>query len=315
MIDLDKQQKKVNIEKTIYKYDNNEKGYILDSIIESDNIIFKLVVSVFCIAYTFGIIYLSILGIKGYYEKNILENVYSLNKILACHPAIWYIIDTIFVIALFMLLKAIWNKKSKNELNDYVLKKIRKTYIKCENENIHNLGCSLSVFIYFIAFCCFIASIFYFFKYNLNSRHSLNPYSVYFFCSILICMLILKFSNNYMSKRNITSIRIPPKYKLINKKEYQITSIGKDLFKNCKNLKTVLVPDSITKIGDNAFYGCTNLIILTIPDSVTEIGKNAFYSVKNVFYKGSAKGSPWGAEKISDPNPNNESSIYIIDKK
>ncbi|MBR0518276.1 leucine-rich repeat protein [bacterium] len=72
---------------------------------------------------------------------------------------------------------------------------------------------------------------------------------------------------------------------------------------------------SFQKIGDNAFYGCTNLIILTIPNSVTEIGKNAFYGIKNVFYNGNAKGAPWGAEKISDPNPNNEKSIYIIDEK
>ena len=40
-----------DLEKFSLKYDNNEKGYILDSIIESDNIIFKLVVSVFCIVH------------------------------------------------------------------------------------------------------------------------------------------------------------------------------------------------------------------------------------------------------------------------
>ena len=55
-----------------------------------------------------------------------------------------------------------------------------------------------------------------------------------------------------------------------------VTSIGKDAFADCKNLKTVTIPDSITSIGKDTFSGCSSLTSITIPDSVTSIGDGAF---------------------------------------
>ena len=49
-----------------------------------------------------------------------------------------------------------------------------------------------------------------------------------------------------------------------------------------KNLKNVVIPDSVTLIGDYAFNGCKNLTSVTIPESVAHIGKGAFSSCSNL---------------------------------
>ncbi len=82
--------------------------------------------------------------------------------------------------------------------------------------------------------------------------------------------------------------------------KYKIIRIGNNVFKNCKNLKSVKIPDSISEIGKNAFSGCTGLAELNIPNSVTKIEKNAFLGVENVIYNGTAKGAPWGAQAVNN---------------
>ena len=53
-------------------------------------------------------------------------------------------------------------------------------------------------------------------------------------------------------------------------------------FSECKNLKSVIIPDGVTGIGCDAFSYCTELTSITIPDSVTNIGKNAFKDCDNL---------------------------------
>lgn len=55
-----------------------------------------------------------------------------------------------------------------------------------------------------------------------------------------------------------------------------ITSISKNVFKNCIKLKSVIIGNGITLIGNSAFYGCSNLASITISDSVTSIDTEAF---------------------------------------
>ena len=54
--------------------------------------------------------------------------------------------------------------------------------------------------------------------------------------------------------------------------------IANDAFKNCTELKSVTLPNSVKKIGDSVFSGCTGLTSVTIGDSVTRIGEYSFYA-------------------------------------
>ena len=62
---------------------------------------------------------------------------------------------------------------------------------------------------------------------------------------------------------------------------YHYTSnnlIGNSMFRNCTNLQSIIIPQSVTSIGEEAFYNCDALVSITIPNSVTSIGKYAFRS-------------------------------------
>lgn len=56
----------------------------------------------------------------------------------------------------------------------------------------------------------------------------------------------------------------------------KITSIGVGCFAGCKELTTILLPDSVTAISPMAFSGCTSLRGLFLPDGVELIGNDAF---------------------------------------
>ncbi|MBP1561360.1 MAG: leucine-rich repeat domain-containing protein [Oscillospiraceae bacterium] len=66
--------------------------------------------------------------------------------------------------------------------------------------------------------------------------------------------------------KNLKSVIIPN----------SVTEIGDKAFAGCSSLASINIPDSITEIGGWAFEGCSNLTSITIPDSVTEIGGHAF---------------------------------------
>ena len=59
-------------------------------------------------------------------------------------------------------------------------------------------------------------------------------------------------------------------------------TIPNDFFRTCKNLKEVIIGDSITSIGASAFSFCTSLEKVTIGTGVTSIGSYAFNATTNL---------------------------------
>ena len=55
-----------------------------------------------------------------------------------------------------------------------------------------------------------------------------------------------------------------------------VTEIRWAAFEDCIGLTSVSIPNSVTSIGDMAFKGCSNLVSILIPESVTEIGDCVF---------------------------------------
>lgn len=57
---------------------------------------------------------------------------------------------------------------------------------------------------------------------------------------------------------------------------YKVTAIGKEAFRECKDLLLVVLPNTIRTIGVYAFLGCPRLKSMEFPESVISIGKQAF---------------------------------------
>ena len=103
----------------------------------------------------------------------------------------------------------------------------------------------------------------------------------------------------------LTSVSIPN----------SVTSIGNSALSGCTGLEYVTIPNSVTSIGNGALYGCTGLEYVTIPNSVTNIGTYAFYKVPQIFYYGTATGSPWGALNLNGEEWLYEDDAHTIIKK
>ena len=58
--------------------------------------------------------------------------------------------------------------------------------------------------------------------------------------------------------------------------EYLVSRIGMNAFRDCVNLTSITIPNSITTIASSAFYNCVELENISLPKSITSIGQSAF---------------------------------------
>ena len=65
-------------------------------------------------------------------------------------------------------------------------------------------------------------------------------------------------------------------------KTYTVTSIGNSAFQGCKDVTSIIIPNSVTSIGNRAFSGCTGLTSMAIPNSVKIIESLAFSNCSNL---------------------------------
>lgn len=78
---------------------------------------------------------------------------------------------------------------------------------------------------------------------------------------------------------------VVPSSVFIGGKDYTVTGIGEEAFRDCKNILSVKLPETLTEIGIRAFYGCERLTSIIIPQNVTAIGHRAFagcISIKSI---------------------------------
>lgn len=62
-----------------------------------------------------------------------------------------------------------------------------------------------------------------------------------------------------------------------SEKPSQLSTLGKELFKNCYELNSVTLPGNMTVLPESMFHNCYKLPTVTLPDTLTIISKNAFY--------------------------------------
>ena len=67
-----------------------------------------------------------------------------------------------------------------------------------------------------------------------------------------------------------------PAHVTIDGVECTVTAIAGSAFKNCRSLRTVVLPETMKRIGKFAFKGCTSLTAMNLPDAVEDIGFAAF---------------------------------------
>ncbi len=88
-----------------------------------------------------------------------------------------------------------------------------------------------------------------------------------------------------------------------------VEGIAREAFRDCSNLKEVIIEEGITEIAENAFFNCVNLENIEIPSSVKKIGTNA---VKNTAWQKNKASSEYIIVNDILIEANTVKEVYII---
>ena len=88
-------------------------------------------------------------------------------------------------------------------------------------------------------------------------------------------------SNPDINNKYAGDIVIPSKV-LYGETEYDVKYINESAFRDCTNLKSIRIPNSVSTIDEFTFYGCINLHTVYIPSSITVIEDYAFDGCGNL---------------------------------
>ena len=89
----------------------------------------------------------------------------------------------------------------------------------------------------------------------------------------------------------LTDITIPGRV-TYNGREYRVTSIGSEAFKNVTTLQSVRLGWGVEEISSYAFAGCTNLKYVYLPSTLTHIYNYAFQNCSSMIQMGVAAPTP-----------------------
>lgn len=84
------------------------------------------------------------------------------------------------------------------------------------------------------------------------------------------------------SKNKYSGDIIIPEKVVYNEIDYPVTSIGNSAFSECRDLISIIIPNSVTSIGKVAFEECEGLISVSLPNSLRFIGGGAFARCVNL---------------------------------
>lgn len=71
----------------------------------------------------------------------------------------------------------------------------------------------------------------------------------------------------------IGEVTIPSEV-LYNGKRLTVTSIEKDCFYKCTDLRSIAIPNTVKELGSFCFFGCRSLEKITLPENLSSIGAN-----------------------------------------
>ena len=89
----------------------------------------------------------------------------------------------------------------------------------------------------------------------------------------------------------LTDITIPGRV-TYNGREYRVTSIDSEAFKNVTTLQSVRLGWGVEEISSYAFAGCTNLKYVYLPSTLTHIYNYAFQNCSSMIQMGVAAPTP-----------------------